>query len=1096
MKTNIKRQRYAKAIFCLLLAAFMLIGTACTPNTDIPPSESDSDTQSHADSKDESSTPDSPDSIQPVIWSFFGNAELSAAGVTLSDTSDQGAYEFTSLLQDDVVSLKYKTHSSYSAYRLLLQRNDSAKLTDKHIYVRVKFMTTQTVKGAVNIRNTDTGERVTLVPNAAMSKGALVVSEPIVLKEEYIQKWLNGHTWSLEYSSMSSSSDFYLKEISFFGSKEDAYAHYGDSASDFVEYRSLTFGSSGNTRLLNEGTYIVDQLEQCVCIGMTNTELISDLGKYAFGLCATESGNIPNTYRYIRVLYQAQNPTDDKVSLTVRTGATTSTEAVTWEGIGNTEDWTLSAPRLMNQGLFERISSGSSVYISFKSNESGGAYKVKAIYLFGSKDDAETFEAPKASFSVSVEGLSIGGYSIVIPEDAVKRERDMAMALQGNIFGICGHTVPIVTDTEAPEQALEILIGKTDRRESQEAYKKYSLSGADIGEYSLTTVNKKLIFAAFFNPGLEELMNSFKSKYLSPEAGENVEIIGASISGTLSGQKFLTPYTKWQDVTNVSDPVIFNDRFDGTVWWSEENNTSAWTMSNGVLSSEGRGFELAFLQAYEKNATFSADMTPRVSPDNSTGSFGLQLRYTSTYGYVRGGYDYRRGEWFIDYREGEDFTTVRAAAKNAALTSGTSYSLCLTVENRKAVLTVDGQKLLEANVTQVSPGRIAVFNYGIPCTVDNASVTFSGGMGQLVIPDVSHMILPIEAYLEGGSVIALSDGKLHYIHSSGVAFSSSDEGRTFEEEDSWYSSGYPSVIRLANGKLLRTASEHYQGVDSVVVKESSDEGRTWTTIGVVCQRLYSGSDKWWAINMNDKLTQLSTGRLILVQSFENMGNTTGLFDGRNTFFEIFYSDNNGATWTKSRTTSRDLTDLAWFSEGKVVECEGGVLRLMSSWNNYSTMVYSESTDGGETWGELQTLTGFDCSCSSYAIMRDPNGPTDHTYYMVWCYTDIGTVSGSNAITMPRSRLCLAYTTDGKNWVFLGDIWCWESNYTYYYGMLNHIVDPFIYITDDTVIIGSGISEKWKVIGEGSSNVHQAQRQHIWSIPKSSLTISYSKWPKV
>ncbi len=1077
------------------MAAFLLIGTACADETAEPYEDSNTDTtetEALADT-DTDKEPDAPADISPVVWSFSGTEQLGGVGVSLLDSSDQGAYEFTSLLQEGVASLKYKAHSSYSAYRLLVKRNDASALTEDHLCVRVTFMTTQTVKGAINIRNTDTGERVTVVPNAAMSKGALAVSEPVMLKKDLIKTWLDGNTWSIEYASMSSGSEFYLKEIAFFGSEDDAFAHYGDSPSDFIDYRALTFGSSGNTSLLTQGAYTVDQLEQCVVLSYGSSEIMSGLGRYAFGMSAADSGNIPKSYRYVRILYQAQSPQASTASLTLRTGAATSSDSAVWDGIENTNEWTLSAPRLMNQSLFERLSGGESVYISFKNNQTGGSYKVKAIYLFGSKSDAEAFETPKVTASVTIEGYSIAGYTIVLPEDAVKRERDAAMTLQGNIFALCGHTVPIVTDTEAPEQPLEILIGKTNRSQSKAAYEKYARAGADIGAYSLTTSEGKLVFAAFFNPGLEELMSAFKTKYLSPEIGSNASISNASLSGTLSGQKLLTPYTKWQDVTNVSNPVIFNDSFDGIMWWSEEDNRSAWSIQNGTLKSSGNGYELAFLQAYEKNAVFSADITPTAS---ASGSFGLQLRYTSTYGYVRGGYDYRRGEWFIDYREGEDFTTVRAAAKAATLTAGSSYNISLTVENGKAVLTVGGQKLLEATASQVSPGRVALFNYNVPLTVDNVRVEFSGGMGQLVIPDISHTVLPVEAYLEGGSMIELADGKLHYIHSSGTAFASPDEGKTFEEEATWYSSGYPSVIRLANGKLLRTASEIYGGVDSIVVKESSDEGQTWRTVGVVCSRLYAGSDKWWAINMNDKLTQLSTGRLILVQSFENMGNTTGLFEGRNTFFEIFYSDNNGTTWTRSETTSRDLTDLAWFSEGKVIEVAGGKLRLMSSWNNYSTMVYSESTDGGETWGELQTLTGFDCSCSSYAIMRDANGPTDYTYYMVWCYTDIGTVSGSGAVTMPRSRLSLAYTTDGINWVFLGDIWCWESNYTYYYGMLNHIVDPFIYITEDTVIVGSGISEKWKVIGEGSSNVHQAQRQHIWSIPKTSLTNSYSEWPEV
>ena len=114
--------------------------------------------------------------------------------------------------------------------------------------------------------------------------------------------------------------------------------------------------------------------------------------------------------------------------------------------------------------------------------------------------------------------------------------------------------------------------------------------------------------------------------------------------------------------------------------------------------------------------------------------------------------------------------------------------------------------------------------------------------------------------------------------------------------------------------------------------------------------------------------------------------------------------------------------------------------------------------------------------------------TAYSYYMVWCNDELSVKnpSGSTAITMPRSRLTLAYTEDGIHWEILGDIWCWRSNYTYRYGMLNHLVDPFIYVTDDDVIVGSGLSEKWKVIGEGSSNVHQAQRQHIWRISKDGL----------
>ena len=502
-----------------------------------------------------------------------------------------------------------------------------------------------------------------------------------------------------------------------------------------------------------------------------------------------------------------------------------------------------------------------------------------------------------------------------------------------------------------------------------------------------------------------------------------------------------------------------------------------------------KGSELMYLQAYEKNVRFSATLKP--SPLNAgKGSFGLQLRYVSEYGYVRGGYDYANGEWFIDYREGEDFTRVRCANKKATLTDGMSYTVVLTTDNSEVSLSVNGQKLLSATVTHITPGRVAVFDEQVALRVTDVFVEFLSGMCKNVIRDVVHTVIPEEAYLEGGTVIRLGDGYLHYVHHSGTAYVSKDEGRTWEEEPSWYRSVYPSIVTLQNGTLLRVSAEAVSSVSSVVMQGSADGGKTWKTVGTVCPRLYPGTSSFWANNMNDKITQISTGRIFYVQSYENTRQDTAL-NGRLTFCVVYYSDDNGKTWNQSTNSTLDLTDMSFFSEAKVMECADGTLRLLSSWNNYPTIMYSESRDYGKTWGELKPLETFDSSCASMAFMRDPYGRTDYSYYMVWCNDEfaVKNPSGSTAITMPRSKLTLAYTEDGINWSILGDVWCWESNYTYRYGLLNHIVDPFIYVTEDAVIIGSGISEKWKVTGEGSSNVHQAQRQHIWRIAKDGLSMN-------
>ena len=103
-----------------------------------------------------------------------------------------------------------------------------------------------------------------------------------------------------------------------------------------------------------------------------------------------------------------------------------------------------------------------------------------------------------------------------------------------------------------------------------------------------------------------------------------------------------------------------------------------------------------------------------------------------------------------------------------------------------------------------------------------------------------------------------------------------------------------------------------------------------------------------------------------------------------------------------------------------------------------------------------------------------------TYYMVWVNCGIH-----------RSRLSLARSEDGKNWSYIGDIWRWESAYRYSISEssapLNHVVDPFVAVTKNAIIVGTGLSEHMPVDGEtGYHTYHRAQRQHIWTIDRDTI----------
>ncbi|MGM9683121.1 MAG: sialidase family protein [Eubacteriales bacterium] len=1096
-------KRCLSCVLCFLLILNMLLfAVACsdkkttdehvttTDTTNLTP-----DTEKHPDSGvDDYDISEIPN----IIWDFSDEDIMRISGVEFSEgvSGEQGSYEFGSYEGISALKLKYSYHSKYSAYRFtVMPISEKNIFTEKHLWVRVTYMTTNNSTAQIVARNVDTGDRITLVNDTVASNGRFVTSRPVSLEKSKILDCLaEGSAINIEFDAVTPSANIYIKEIAFFGTQENAYKHYGDSASDYIEKKAMSFGSAGNAKSYaasssTTGVYEYDTLKAAISLKYTANPVMPEMGNYLFQPMFNSAGMVSSSYAFVRVLYSANNPIGtDSVSLSIRSDSN-SNLYVNWDGIKNTEGFVLSDVRMMPTDLIQRIAEGKQVSLIFNADKGGGEYCVKAIYFFKSKADAALFEVKDDTSKVFVEGADMSEYSIILPYNAVKREYDAAKSLQSIIYQVTGDLLPIAIDTESSEGKYEILIGKTNRKASQTAYRVYESADCDIGAYSLSLSEKKLVFAAFYNPGLEDLISQFKDTYFAysdTQKPKEIYIDNVSIKGTRSGSGFLEKYTKWSDVENVSEPKCFTDDFSGENMWNEEGNDSNWTVKNGSMISSGSGYELSYLQIYEKNAVFSADLAPAPTKSGK-GTFGLQLRYTSRYGYVRGGYDYATGEWFIESREGEDFTPVRSAVKSGAPVTGTEFRMTLTVNNGTATLSVNGNTLLTAVVSHVSPGRIAVFDEDVAVRLDNVVLELSSGMGKSVIANVTHTVIPEEAYLEGGTVIELGDGYLHYVHHSGTAYVSEDGGKTWDTEAPWYKSVYPSIITLRNGELLRVTAQAVGSVSSVVMQASSDGGKTWENVGTVCSRLYPGTTSFWANNMNDKMTQISTGRIFYVQSYENTKGDTSL-GSRNTFCVVYYSDDNGRTWNKSSTSTLDLTDMSYFSEAKVLECADGSLRLMSSWNNYPTIMYSESTDGGITWGALTALDGFDSSCASMAFMRDPNGKTDYCYYMVWCNDEfaVKNPSGTTAITMPRSRLTLAYTEDGKNWIMLGDIWRWESNYTYRYGMLNHIVDPFIYITEDSVIIGSGISEKWKVTGEGYSNVHQAQRQHIWQIPKSSL----------
>lgn len=1114
-----KRKR---AWCCAALAALMLFGVACgggqtpSPETDgSTSSEQPTDAPTDEGTTGGGTADQKPNETYdpPVIWDFSSESAMRASGVSLFKTSTDGGfvphgvYGFTTVGDTKVLSLSHELYltagSTFPAYRVMLSAVASTnKLKKDYCWIRVTYRTTDDVSSAFKLLNNATGEVFTLFTTETSKGNDFVTSAPVSL-ENCADIWtriLGYKPLTIGYDSLISNSDFCIKEIAFFNSEKAAYAYYGDSAEDTSAPVAMTFGSSGNSAFYAgsdayTGIYSVSEEDSSVVLGYAPATAMATYGDYCFMAKFKTSGVITSEYKYVRVLYSAKNPSGVSGALfSIRSNANPGGDYVGISGITDTNGkFVLSNSARMKAALVSRLSSGMHCSMLFSAKGDGADYRVKALYFFKTKAEADAFEAPSDTKStVTINGQALSKYSIVLPSNAVTRETNAAEALQGYFYRTSGVRLPIVVDTEQAAGDYEILMGLTNREESRAAYAGYLSGETAYAAYDVSSVGNKLVFAYFYNPAIEKLIPLFAKYYLRSndlQRPASIDIQNCAISARLA----LTEYTGWGDEETVNDPDVFTDDFSsGSTWWLEEGTNDAWHAANGAYTSSGSGYELTYLHVYEKNAVISADLRAIASAAGK-GSFGLQLRYTSEYGYVRGGYDFVTGCWYIETREGEDFTAIRVASKSATLTAGQVYRLTLTAENGTVKLAVDGEEILSGSVTQITPGRIAVYAYDVAVTLDNVRVDFTSGSEGHIISGIIHTVLPGNAYMEGGSVIELGDGKLHYIHHSGAAYSSSDNGASWESETSWYSGSYASVFRLQNGDLIKTV----YGNGEVACYTSTDEGKTWTKTGKICASTYEGSVGLNAGNMNDKMFQSKSGRLLYVQGYENQ-TATEFIEGQNVRVccAIYYSDNNGASWTRSKTTTFTMPGNGgqlYSGEGKIIECADGSLRYLATWTQFDRMIWSESTDGGVTWGAIHEMEGFECSRSSMAIMRDPNGPTDYTYYMVWCY---GEMQDDLQDGMPRSRLALAYSTDGKNWSYLGDVWWWESNWRYdSESLVNHIVDPFIYVTETHVIIGTGICERTPYDDEsGVVTYHQAQRQHIWSVEKDALS-AYDEWPQ-
>jgi hypothetical protein len=272
-----------------------------------------------------------------------------------------------------------------------------------------------------------------------------------------------------------------------------------------------------------------------------------------------------------------------------------------------------------------------------------------------------------------------------------------------------------------------------------------------------------------------------------------------------------------------------------------------------------------------------------------------------------------------------------------------------------------------------------------------------------------------------GCIIGLKDGRLFLAYSrftgggadnaaAQIAARTADhDGRSWSEDriiidkEGVENVMSVSLLRLKSGEILLLYLVK-NGWDDCrpYIRRSADEMQT------VSERILAINDKGYFVVNNDRLVQLSSGRLIIPASLHNCTDGTYKTWSHRGAALCYLSDDDGRTWRRSKNAiEAPPQSKSGLQEPGVVELRDGRL-MMWMRTDMKCQYQSFSDDGGETWAE----PGPSDMMSPVSPATIKRMPWTGDLLLVW-----NDHSGKHAYTSGRrTPLCVAHSTDeGQTW---------------------------------------------------------------------------------
>ncbi|MFD2873122.1 exo-alpha-sialidase [Mucilaginibacter ximonensis] len=295
--------------------------------------------------------------------------------------------------------------------------------------------------------------------------------------------------------------------------------------------------------------------------------------------------------------------------------------------------------------------------------------------------------------------------------------------------------------------------------------------------------------------------------------------------------------------------------------------------------------------------------------------------------------------------------------------------------------------------------------------------------------------IPAMIATEKGSLLAFAEGRKNDCGDSGdidlVLRRSEDGGKTWSPvqvvwSDSTNTCGNPVPIQdISTGKIWLVSTwnngqDHEKQIRTqtgrdgrrIFILSSDDEGHSWSKPKEITQEVKLPDWTWYATGPCHGL-QIANGKfkgrlVVPVNHVELPSNKN--------FVHIIYSDDHGATWKLGNNTPQDGTN-----EVTAAELAGGniMLNIRNADRKKHTRLYTTSTDGGQTWANLQTdTTLIEPICQGSLLNLSPSKNKNILLF------------SNPADVKKRANLTLrASLDDGKSWPYKQVLFAGPSAYS-------------------------------------------------------------------